>query len=303
MLDDRTNSTNQKVISEKESVDLNSRLDKIEKKINKIGTGGRSFDIDGPFDIKIADPHYVFRGLTYGQWAGVWMNQLFSDKPDINYEGGKAMVFLRGNVQYAYLEDPEHAVFSTLTKESRLRIFEDTAVFVPVINTKFVIDLEYQGQVMKDEIAMRNTARRDTVNGGQLGIRIRKLDDDKDEPLVPDLNSFYTESPLFSLSIPETSTYKSQMESPLDAGEYFSVTVGIFVIISKWPKGTFRLSVLGKGVGKYLTKSIYDLEVIKGESKLVDISNKDKSSILAEQKFDPMDFVGNWGDVKAVKET
>ncbi len=282
---------------------LKNRLDAVENEIFSAKIG-RNFDIEGAFGIKIADPHYVFRGLTYGQWAGVWLNHLFSDKPDINYGGGKAMVFLRGNVQYAYKEDPEHAVFSTLTKESRLKISEDSAVFIPVINTKFVIGTEYQGQVMKDEISMRNTARRDTVNGGQLGIRVMKLAEDESQKLIQthDLDYFYTESPLFSLSIPESSTYRAEMESPLDAGEYFSITAGVFVIISKWPTGTYRLSVLGKGVGKYLTKSIYDIEVRKEDPKLVDISDS-KSISIRDQQFDPMDFTGKWGDIKAVKET
>ena len=33
--------------------------------------------------LKIANPRAVFRGLTYGQWAGVWMNNFFSDYPDV----------------------------------------------------------------------------------------------------------------------------------------------------------------------------------------------------------------------------
>jgi hypothetical protein len=255
--------------------------------------------------LKIADPRGVFRGLTYGQWAGVWMNQLFSDKPDINYYGAKGMAFLRGNIQYAYKEDPEHPVFSTMTMESALKIQEDTALFVPVVNTKFVIDNEYQGQVMKDEISMRNTARRDTVSGGDLGVRIREEPDDIDYGLVKDLNDYYVESALFTLSIPETSTFKESMESPIDAGQYFSITAGIFVIISHWPKGKkFRLSVLGKGVGKYLTKSVYDIEVADDASpKLKDISTPPPISTTPTGKplYDPMGFVANWSDPKATK--
>jgi hypothetical protein len=259
--------------------------------------------------LKIADPRGVFRGLTYGQWAGVWMNQLFSDKPDINYSGAKGMAFLRGNIEYAYKEDPEHPVFSTMTMESALKIQEDTAVFVPVVNTKFVLDNEYQGQVMKDEISMRNTARRDTVSGGDLGVRIREEPADIDYALVTDLNDYYVESPLFTLTIPENSTFKDSMESPLDAGQYFSVTAGVFVIISHWPKGKkYRLSVLGKGVGKYLTKSVYDIEVAGASPDLKDIStpppppSKPKvGSPPIPPTYDPMGFVGNWTDPKATK--
>ena len=113
------------------------------------------FDHHSIRNLRIVHPGYVFRGLTYGEWVGVWLNQLMSDKPDVVYRGGKAMAFLRGNVEYASKDDPEHTIFSALTRESKLQIQEDTAVFIPVIRTMFVIDEEYQGQIMNDEVALR----------------------------------------------------------------------------------------------------------------------------------------------------
>lgn len=251
-------------------------------------------------NLKIADPHFVFRGLTYGEWAGVWLNHLFSDKPDINYVGPKGMAFVRGNLQYAYTQDPDHPVFSSITKSSALRIHEDTALFVPVVNTKFIIGSEYQGQTMKDQIAMRNTARRDTVNGGPIGIRIRESPHDKSYVLVKDLNDFYIESSLFTLTIPESSAYKGLMETPLEPGIYQCITAGIFVIISNWPPGkTYRLSVLGTGVGTYLTKSIYDIEVLPKGNDLTDISRI--PTITGDGPPDPMDFMADWKDTKPTK--
>jgi hypothetical protein len=250
--------------------------------------------------LRIADPHFVFRGLTYGDWAGVWLNHLFSDKPDVNYFGGKGMAFLRGNLQYAFTQDPSHAVFSSITQGSALRIQEDTAVFVPVVNTKFVIGSEYQGQTMKDQISMRNTARRDTVNGGPIGVRIRDDGDNTGAPLVNDLNGFYTESPLFTLTIPETSEYKGLMETPIEAGVYQCITVGIFVIISHWPKGRFRLSVFGTGVGTYLTKSLYEI-VVTGEAPPLDDISKIPTVTGHGKAPDPMDFVANWNSAKPTK--
>ena len=250
--------------------------------------------------LTIADPHVAFRGLTYGDWAGVWLNHLFSDKPDINYTGGKGVAFLRGNLQYAYNQDPEHPIFSSMTRALGLRIHEDTAVFVPVVNTKFVIGSEYQGQTMKDEISMRNTARRDTVSGGPVGIRIRKHPANKDYTLVQDLNEFYIESPLFSLTIPEDSTFKGLMETPMEAGVYQCITAGIFVIISNWPIGRFRLSVFGTGVGTYLTRSVYDIEVTAKTAPLKDISPI-RVTLPPNEPPDPMDFMADWKDSKPTK--
>lgn len=269
-----------------------------------------SFEIAHPNinGVNIVDPHAVFRGLTYGQWAGVWMNQLFSDRPDINYLGEKGMIFLRGNLQYAYDEDPAHPVFSTMTKESAIKVLSDTGIFVPVINTKFVLDNEYQGQVMNHEISMRNTARRDTVNGGDLGVRIRRKPSNTEYPLVSNLNDFYVESPLFTLTIPETSAYKDSMETPIETGVYQCITAGIFIIISGLPVGTYRLSMLGKGVGKYLTKSVYDIEVIGQSGLLKDISTpparpsrRGGRGPQPPAPTDPLGFVADWDDPKPTK--
>jgi hypothetical protein len=250
--------------------------------------------------LEIADPKAVFRGLTYGEWAGVWLNHLFSDKPDINYIGGKGMAFLRGNLKYAYTQDPEHPVYSSITQASAMRIKQDTAVFIPVINTKFTIDFEYQGETMKDEISMRNVARRDTVNGGPIGIRIRKKPSNKSYKLVKDLNDFYAESPLFTFIIPENSAYRTFMESPMEAGVYQCVTAGIFVIISHWTPGEYRLAVMGTGVGSYLTRSVYDIVVSEDPSTLLD-DISDEIAGGREGETDHLDFMADWNDPKPTK--
>jgi hypothetical protein len=239
------------------------------------GSATNPFEInhDNIQGLTIADPNVAFRGLTYGQWVAVWMNQVMSGEPDIQYTGrGKGFSFLRGNIEFGYKQDPAHAVFDTMTVENRLRIFQDTAVFVPVITSMFYNEDVYQGQIMKDEISMRNTARRDTVDGGSVGVTIRVAGNNSNYSLVNDLNDFFVESPLFPLSVSENNPYKETKESPMEAGQYQAVTVGIFVIISHWPTGVFRLSVFGRGVGNYLSKSVYDIEVSANSFKLTDIS-------------------------------
>src|SRR6188474_1864451 len=130
-------------------------------------------------DYKIADPKEVFRGLTYGQWVGVWYNNLMSQYPDIIYREGKSMAFLRGNVEFAYgkqedPENPQNRIFSSMTNEQRIIIQDDTALFIPVISTMLSLGDTYQGQTMNDELSLRYAARRDTVNGGAVGAQIKK---------------------------------------------------------------------------------------------------------------------------------
>lgn len=250
-------------------------------------------------DFEIADPKYVFRGLTYGQWVGVWMNNLLSEKPDIVYHEGKSMAFLRGNVEFAYDQQVERKrdIFSLMTKEKKIRIQEDTAVFVPVICTMFVLEGEYQGQIMNDELSMRNSARRDTISGGKIAIEIRKKPSNNPGKLVNDLNEYYVETQLFPLSVPQASAYKSTIESPMEPGSYQALVVGVFVIIKSLKKGFYRLSFYGRGVGKYLTRSVYDIEVTEGEAKLTDVSGI--RVIQGERSV--MDFVANWNDDDATR--
>ena len=248
--------------------------------------------------LTIADPHVVFRGLSYGQWVAVWMNHIMSGQPDIQYSGkGKGMVFLRGNIEFGYKQDPTHAVFTAITAEKRLRILQDTAVFVPVITTMFYNEDVYQGQIMKDEISMRNIARRDTVDGGAIGVTIASAPSNTRYPLVKDLNEFYVESPFFPLSVSENNPYKETKESAMEAGQYQAVTVGIFVIICNWPAGLFRLSVFGRGVGNYLSKSVYDIEVSASQFKLNDISSTQlttKGPWGIPKPIDDMNFALPW---------
>jgi hypothetical protein len=236
--------------------------------------------------LKIADPHYVFRGMTYGQWAGVRWNQVLSAQPDDFYDEGRGIVFLRGAAGTGHLveDEPDRQsaktsnIYSAQTSQSRLKLPEGTAVFVPVVDTVFVIGDEYRGSIMKDEIATRFTARTDTVHGGDIWAKIKVKPNDKSRPLVKDLNYFYTESPLFSLRVSEKNPFKDKIDVPIKAGNYFGVTVGIYVIISYLPPNKrYHLEFGGQGVGGYFSNSMYDIEVIPNKTQLNDTSKESAS--------------------------
>jgi hypothetical protein len=215
-----------------------------------------------------------------------------SEKPDVVYREGKGMAFLRGNVEYQQEKDDDgkKKVFRELTRDSKIRIQEDTAVFVPVISTMFQIGAEYQGDVMNNELALRAVARRDTVNGGEISAQIRRDSSDTMTRLVPDLNDFYTETSLFPLSVPARSAYRSTIETPLEPGQYQALVVGVFVIIENLRPGLYRLAFFGRGVGKYVTRSEYDIRVYAGKTKLEDISGERMGN------DNPMSFVRKWKD-------
>jgi hypothetical protein len=252
-------------------------------------------------DFQIADPNSVFRGLTYGQWAGVWLNNLLSEKPDFVYREGKGMAFLRGNVEFTYSapEDPKKEIFSLITQEKRITIQKDTAVFIPVICTMLGLGDEYLSQVLNDELSLRSAARRDTVNGGEVGLEIRAAPSNTGTKMVEDLNDFYIETPLFPLYVPKASAYRNVFQSPVEPGNYQALMTGIFVIVSRLEAGNYRLSFYGRGLGKYLTKSVYDIEVLDDEALLPDISGRGTSTGPFAKNL--MDFVGNWKDKDSTK--
>jgi hypothetical protein len=256
---------------------------------------------DDVLDYEVVDPKSVFRGLTYSQWVAVWYNNLLSVEPDVVYRGGNGMAFLRGNVQYqttAYQKgvDSKQEAFYSSIKERRIMIQQDTAVFVPVITTQFLIGDEYQGVVLNDELALRAAARRDTVNGGQIAARIKKYDSDTMTRLVRkrDLNDFYIETPLFPVTVPKGSTYIGTRGTTIASGVYQALVAGIFVILNNFQKGLYRIAFSGRGVGNYLTKSEYDLRVYEDRARLDDVSGGAVSGEIGY--VDPLDFVGKWKD-------
>lgn len=245
-------------------------------------------------DYEVADPKQVFRGLTYGQWIGVWYNNLMSDKPDIVYREGKSMAFLRGNVEFSYdqQEDPKNKVFSAMTNEQRITIQEDTAVLIPVISTMVVLGDDYQGQDMNDELSLRATARRDTINGGPIGVQIKKLPNGSLSKLITvgELDDYYVETPLFPLTVSKASSIRKTIEIPIEPGPYHAVVAGVFVIIYNLKVGKYRLGFYGRGVGTYTTRSVYDVEVKPGKEKLRDISDP-KSAGRIPDEGNPLDFI------------
>jgi hypothetical protein len=250
------------------------------------------------------DPKDVFRGLTYGQWVAVWYNNLLSVEPDVVDRGGNGMAFLRGNVQYQRTEyqkgvDVKEEAFYSSVNERRIRIQRDTAVFVPVITSQFLIGDEYQGVVLNDELGLRAAARRDTVNGGEIAARIKKSGSEDMRSLVNrNLNDFYIETPLFTVTVPKGSTYIGTRGTTIAPGVYYALVAGIFVILVDFQEGLYRIAFSGRGVGNYLTKSEYDISVFDVRAGLDDVSGGPGPTtggpIGKIGYVDPLDFVDKW---------
>ncbi|HEY6886026.1 MAG TPA: hypothetical protein VI278_18495, partial [Nitrososphaeraceae archaeon] len=93
---------------------------------------------------EVVPPCNNFRGLSYGHWLALWNNLLLSENPD-KYDG-HLMLFLRGNldykpamqnIPYPRFIDP-NGIYDR-TNEKGIRIFEHTAIFIPVITSCYTI--------------------------------------------------------------------------------------------------------------------------------------------------------------------
>jgi hypothetical protein len=230
--------------------------------------------------LDVVPPAENFRGMSYGDWAVLWSKWLLSEHPD-SYAGSDVL-FLRGNVDYKPLggttggprhSDPKGTFYRT--GKNGERIFEDTAIFFPVVNAQLNIGELYDGRVIKDEDDARFAARKDINEGGPMWADITRKGDKKPSRIAKDLRRFRIESPLFKLVVSQKSQLRDKMESPLEPGTYDSVTVGYYILIRSLPPSKYRIHFGGKGRGAYYTNSVYDITVHrKKEDSVIDRSGQ-----------------------------
>jgi hypothetical protein len=215
-------------------------------------------------EFDVVPAHENFRGLSYGDWAAIWNNWLMSEDPDNTTR--KDILFLRGNLGYKPVgtsnhtprfSDPRSAL--TRIEENAERIFEKTAILIPVLTATYSIGDIYEGRRLHTECELRDAVNRDTDESLRIWARIAL--GKKVLRIVDDLNEYRIESPLFKLSIPTNSRLRLRTQIVADAGIYDAVVGGFFLILRSLLPGKYRIEFGGKGRGNYGTNSIYDIVV------------------------------------------
>jgi hypothetical protein len=220
------------------------------------------------YDVVSAEQN--FRGLSYGHWVARWSNWLLSDQR--YYQNSDDILFLRGNVAWIpsggqggqlRIIDPN----GFYDRGGRLgeKIFDETAVFIPVITAMYFIGDRYDGQVLENEEQIRYAARNDINQGGPMYTTIQTpppQQQQQPENLVADLKTYFVETPMFKLIVSERCPLLEFLEYPMTPGIFDAVTVGYFLIVKALtaPK-TYRIQFGGKGRGYYFTDSVYDITV------------------------------------------
>ncbi|MDP9287094.1 MAG: hypothetical protein M3P08_02720 [Thermoproteota archaeon] len=236
--------------------------------------------------VDILPPGQNFRGLSYGDWAGIWWNWLLSKDPD-SYNGHE-MLFLRGNVSYGPLGGVKGAPrdlgglkYYDRTDDKGEKIWTGTPVFFPIINAAYCLGDMYDGIKLTEETDLRHAARKDIVEGGEMRAEI-SFGTTKSAKIVNNLKEYFIESSLFELSVSSNSKIRHETENAFSPGKYECVTAGYYILIKSLHAGKYRIQFEARGRGSYYTKSIYDITVKGQKIHLVkDVSN---SQIIIEHK-------------------
>ena len=211
-------------------------------------------------------PWENFRGLSYGNWLVLWNNWLMSEDPD-HYRRG-AVLFLRGNLDYRpptenidYPRFIDQNSFHNRTAKKTIKIFEDTPIFIPVITSCYTLGSEIDGKSLVTEAQVRQHVIEDIERGGQVWATIADRKTHRTAKLVTNLKKFLTESPLFSLVIPEASLLNDRQYMPLKPDVYEAVSCAYCIILTSLPHSSYRLAFGGKGRGDHYINAVYDIIV------------------------------------------
>ena len=184
---------------------------------------------------EVVRPYENFRGRSYGEWASEWWKWLVSDDPDW-YSMDYPIIFLRANIDYGFIEG-RGRVHTGKHYDRRyarnIEIFDDTAIFFPVIEAEFSYGDKYPEditKIVKTETEMRYLARKDINDGGSMGATIRKGDGPRN-PIVRNLKDHRAESPLFKLSVSKKNPLKDKMEVVHNPGTFDAVTDGYWILL------------------------------------------------------------------------
>jgi len=188
----------------------------------------------------IVPPHENFRGLSYGCWASIWWNWLFSDQVQCG-----PVYFLRGNT------DKEHEIIRI--GRNGLTLSSGTAIFFPIICT---ITTQLMFPHAKTQMIRRMESTERQKNPLVLKATINGIS-------IPNLENYYAESPEFILEIPKSSKLRASFDIPVHTGSAPAVAAGYWLLLRPLPSGTYRIDFKGKHKDEFITHGEYTVKVLQ----------------------------------------
>jgi hypothetical protein len=243
------------------------------------------------------NPRRLYLGRSYSDWTSDWLNWFLSANADKRNLG--PVVFLRSHglpnsITGAYISDVPGQGSATGTNTStdgtstdqdypttyvndpnirigsdRLQIFDDQAVFFPIINAfKFASVQPYRDWGnLQDDIGL-------TIDHGDNPPDPDQLTINKDKIELPPglgLKHFRIATPIFTAVVPEapfgTSMKDFLEEGPMAPGNYPAMVDGYFVMLKFNAPNTYWIhcwASAGREVrGPYFSELLYEIEVRK----------------------------------------
>lgn len=187
----------------------------------------------------IVQPHENYKGLSYGCWTSIWWNWLFSDQRQYG-----SVYFLRGNT------DKEFPIIRT-GKNGPI-INSDTAIFFPIICT---ITSQHLFEHASTEVIRRRESAERQKNPLQLSVKINRV-------RLPNLKTYYVESPEFILDIPKSSKLRRSFDPLPRIGKSPAVSAGYWIMLRPLPLGTYKIIFKGKHADGFMSYGDYTIRVL-----------------------------------------
>jgi hypothetical protein len=188
----------------------------------------------------IVRPNENFNGLSYGDWASNWWNWFVSDQTQFG-----SVYFLRGNT------DKEHAI--VMKGNNSPIVYSDTAIFFPIICT-------ITSRLLFPD-ASTQTMRRKGSTARQKNPLV--LSATINHTTIPNLRSYYAESPEFILEVPKSSKQRLAFDPPLRVGKSPAVSAGYWLLLKPLPPGTYTIKFKGIHEDGFVSSGNYTVKVLQ----------------------------------------
>ena len=193
------------------------------------------------FDLKyIVRPGETYNGLSYGSWAAIWCNWLFSDQ-----QQDGSVYFLRGNI------DKEPNII--MTGKNAIKVYDDVAIFFPIICT-------FSSKIFNPDAVTEMLRRKDSTGPERDPIKLKL---EMNELEVSNLHEFYAESPEFTMEISRMSPILRFFDPPVTIGRSEAVIAGYWILIRPLPVGKYRINFEGMHRDGFKTSGDYSIRIIR----------------------------------------
>jgi hypothetical protein len=219
----------------------------------------------------VLGPNGTYRGLTYSNYLTEWLRFYHGDYAFFRGDPGE-ILYLEGNNHY--VTDSNTGIrrqSSEFLNNARnvdgtnrgQMILNDTAIFVPIMNSFYSVTESYEGNVLQTLADCQYICRRDTNETQSLYCTLTS-EDGETVDLFDEI--YYFESSCPNLMVAENNTFRNRIEMTINPGVYDSFIASYAIMLntsgtSHLQPGNYRLRFGGIGRGYYKTNTVQDFTV------------------------------------------